>query len=352
MAKTSAANTRADRAAYLVLGMHRSGTSAATQLLALAGAELPENVMPGDEHNAKGYFEPWKIAIFNDRRLRAGASAWDDVFAFPYTPLAQPDEANWKARAVQLYRDEFGEAWFPLLKDPRISVLAPLWRATLEAHDMPARCLIPVRHPLDVAGSLRRRDGFAIEKSVLLWTSYMLAAEFYSRDLPRAFVGYDSLLADWRAEVTRIEAAHGAPLPRLTDRAAKEIDGFLTTDLRHNASRGDLASVPHVGPMAQAVYDWFDAAARDQAPDPAPLERAATQIAKMKAEMGVFVSPVTQALDLARAALAEERAQRSVDRRERAELSAEAARLRGELADLRREHDEVEAMVDTMLAGR
>ena len=29
------------RPAYLVLGMHRSGTSAATQLLALAGANLP-----------------------------------------------------------------------------------------------------------------------------------------------------------------------------------------------------------------------------------------------------------------------------------------------------------------------
>src|SRR5204863_8238513 len=57
------------RTAYLVLGMHRSGTSAVTQLLGLAGAKLPANVMPGDEHNEKGYFEPWKIAIFNDERL-------------------------------------------------------------------------------------------------------------------------------------------------------------------------------------------------------------------------------------------------------------------------------------------
>ena len=58
-----------ERTAYLVLGMHRSGTSAVTQVLALAGASLPENVMAGDEHNAKGYFEPWKIAILNDGML-------------------------------------------------------------------------------------------------------------------------------------------------------------------------------------------------------------------------------------------------------------------------------------------
>ena len=68
------AKPRAPRTAYLVLGMHRSGTSAVTQLLALAGARLPANVMPGDEHNAKGYFEPWKIAQFDDARLRAAGS--------------------------------------------------------------------------------------------------------------------------------------------------------------------------------------------------------------------------------------------------------------------------------------
>ena len=43
-------------------------------------ASLPENVMAGDEHNAKGYFEPWKVAILNDGLLRASGAAWDDVF--------------------------------------------------------------------------------------------------------------------------------------------------------------------------------------------------------------------------------------------------------------------------------
>ena len=59
---------------YLVLGMHRSGTSAATQLLALAGCGLPENLVTADEHNARGYFEPWRVAVLNDERLRAAAS--------------------------------------------------------------------------------------------------------------------------------------------------------------------------------------------------------------------------------------------------------------------------------------
>src|SRR4051812_29384871 len=157
------------RTAYLVLGMHRSGTSAVTQLLALAGASLPENVMAGDEHNAKGYFEPWKIAMFNDGRLRAGGAAWDDIFAFPYRPLSTKDERGWLNRAEALFEEEYGEVRHPLLKDPRVTVLMPFWRTVLSELEVGARCVIPVRHPLAVAGSLARRNGFAPEKSVLIW---------------------------------------------------------------------------------------------------------------------------------------------------------------------------------------
>ena len=324
--------------------MHRSGTSAVTQLLALAGAELPQNVMPGDEHNARGYFEPWKIALFNDERLRAASSAWDDVFALPYTPLAKPDEAAWIARAVTLYREEFGEARYPLLKDPRISVLGPMWRAVLEAVNLPARVVIPVRSPLAVAGSLTRRDGFAVEKSVLLWCVYMLAAETYSRDLPRAFVSYDGLIADWRGEVAAIEAAHGAPLPRISAHAEREIDTFLTGDLRHNTGNGDLAGLPTVGPMAQAVFGWFEAAAAGSPPSRAPLEAAARQIAKLKAQMGVFVSPVTCALSAARADL-----DKALQVQEHERLRTRDLEI--ELSQMRRELSTINGHIDALLAN-
>ncbi len=85
------------RTAYLVLGMHRSGTSAVTQLLALAGASLPENVMAGDEHNAKGYFEPWKIAILNDGRLRAAGAAGTMSSPSRSSPCPAPTNASGRA---------------------------------------------------------------------------------------------------------------------------------------------------------------------------------------------------------------------------------------------------------------
>jgi hypothetical protein len=185
-APSKAGAPAARRTAYLVLGMHRSGTSAVTQLLALAGAGLPANVMPGDAHNEKGYFEPWRIAMFNDERLRAAGGAWDDVFSFPFRPLPADEEAAWLARGEALFASEYGEVALPLLKDPRVTVLMPFWQVLFDRLAIAPRCVIPVRHPLAVAGSLARRDGFSAEKSVLLWAAYMLAAEAYTRDLPRA----------------------------------------------------------------------------------------------------------------------------------------------------------------------
>ncbi|HEX3699522.1 MAG TPA: hypothetical protein VHV27_02495 [Phenylobacterium sp.] len=317
-APTRARTAEARRSAYLVLGMHRSGTSAVTQLLALAGAGLPANVMPGDEHNTQGYFEPWRIALFNDERLRAGGGAWDDVFGYPFRPLARREERPWLVRGEALFEAEYGQVRHPLLKDPRVTLLMPFWRTLFEDLGLGVRCVIPVRHPLAVAGSLARRDGFTPQKSVLLWAAYMLAAEAYSRDLPRVFVDYDRLLADWRGEVGRIEAAHGAGLPKLTDKAAAAIDRALSPQLRHNAGDGDLAALGWAGELAAEVFAAVAAAAAGQAADADALRRAGDRLERRREEIGALVSPITRDLDALRLELRETRAR----------LEAEIAELR------------------------
>lgn len=341
-----------DRVAYLVLGMHRSGTSAITQVLALAGAELPENTMAGDEHNEGGYFEPWKIAIFNDERLRAGGSAWDDVFAHPYRPLAPADEQAWTERAAALFDQEYGIAGRPLLKDPRVTVLLPLWRAALGLHGVAARCVIPVRHPLEVAGSLARRDGFTPEKSVLLWAAYMLAAEAGSRDLPRAFVSYPGLLADWRGTVARIEASHGAPLPNLNRRAEREIERFLSPDLRHNKPTGRLSDLGWAGELAGEVCDWFEAAAQGEAADHGRLDALTRRLEARQAEIGPLISPTARDFDAARSELLHARQLAVFEQRRREAMEQQVARLTAQVEFLESACETANSTLDAILEGR
>ena len=45
------------RRAVIVLGMHRSGTSALTRVISLLGADLPSSLMPANLSNEAGFFE-------------------------------------------------------------------------------------------------------------------------------------------------------------------------------------------------------------------------------------------------------------------------------------------------------
>ena len=171
----------------------------------------------------------------------------------------------------------------------------------------------------------------------------MLAAEAYTRDLPRAFVSYDGLLADWRSEVARIEAAHGAPLPKLTDKAARAIGAFLTPELRHNAGGDRLADLGWAGALTAKVLAWFEAAAVGEAPPPKALDAAARELSRRAAEMGALVSPLTRDLDAARAELSELRQRHAFERRQ-------ARRVEAELDALRRECLEAVARLDAVLA--
>jgi hypothetical protein len=340
----------AERIAYLVLGMHRSGTSATAQVLALAGAHLPQNVMPGDRHNQQGYFEPWKIAMFNDRRLRAAGGAWDDVFAFPHRPLPRRNERKWLNEAAALFSEEYGEAGRPLLKDPRVTVLLPFWRTVLDDLEIAARCVISVRHPFAVAGSLARRDDFPVEKSLLVWSAYMLAAEAYTRDLPRVFLGYDQLLADWRSELARAEEVLGGGLPPLTKTADKAIDHALSADLRHNDGAPDLSPYGWAGKLTQQVWAWFADAAAGAVAAPDALTDAAAELDRRSREVGALISPLTRDLDAARAELLDLRQKAGFTRKQVQALDEERQALCLEIAALRDERAQAMDMLDYFLA--
>jgi len=95
--------------------------------------------------------------------------------------------------------------------------------------------VLPVRNPLEVAASLRRRDGFVSAKSCLLWLRHVIDAEKATRDVPRAVVTYDALLADWQGVVATLGAGLGVSWPRRGALVELEIERVLATQLRHHS---------------------------------------------------------------------------------------------------------------------
>ena len=93
--------------ALLVLGMHRSGTSALTRTLSLLGAALPQQLMGAkEENNALGFWEPQAVYELNEALLRQLGSRWDDWQALP-PPSAEHVPGPIYREQVSILRREY-----------------------------------------------------------------------------------------------------------------------------------------------------------------------------------------------------------------------------------------------------
>ena len=144
----------------IILGMHRSGTSMLAGTLQEAGLKLG-SVDRNNPYNRKGNRENWAVLHMQEDLLERSGGAWNDV----------PNAVQWHTvhRAV---RDEFiaGFAGVKIwgFKDPRTIFTLDGWLEVLPD----AECVGIFRHPMLVANSLHRRDGFTIEHGLALWHRY------------------------------------------------------------------------------------------------------------------------------------------------------------------------------------
>jgi hypothetical protein len=243
------------RKAIIVAGMHRSGTSAITRILGLAGAQLPKNLMPANPANEKGYWESMDLYSIHDEILSNAGTSWDDVLRFPEGWFAGEEAQDVQRRILAVLRQEFRAARLFVIKDPRISRLVPLWLRVLRQFESAPCFVLTLRHPLEVAASLKRRNGFTRANSLLLWLRHLIEAEKATRGQRRSFVSYDALLTDWRKEIKRIGRDLGISWPALTPERCAEIDTFLSASIRHHrCSEKELDAYPEIGQWVKRLY--------------------------------------------------------------------------------------------------
>jgi hypothetical protein len=268
--------------AILVLGMHRSGTSALTRILSLCGASLPRRLIgPASQNHESGFWEPAEIVALHDEILAAAGSSWYDLRSFPSTWFDLPAATPFADRLARLIETEFGTAPLIILKDPRLCRLLPLWRNVLARLKIEPLAVIPIRHPLEVAASLQRRDGFGEGVALLLWLGHFLAAEHDSRDLRRCFVTYDQILADGPGTAERVGRILAVPWPRPPKQAAPEIAAFLSSSLRHHAlGDGSVLARPDLPRQITETYRWALQAASGKAPRTTILDQLRDEISR------------------------------------------------------------------------
>ncbi len=208
----------------LVVGMHRSGTSALAALVSRLGFDLGRHVLPGNEFNARGYWENEKLVQFHGEILEELGSSWHDLRFLP----ASAFHGRWVEDAAQklssLLKEEFGQAGRIVVKDPRASRLLPIWHRLAKEQDLDLNFILIGRHPLQVAYSLAHRDAFSRQKSLLLWLQYNLAAERATRSDRRLVLRYRDLMARPEETARQLATFLGVEAADQIEDAARAID--------------------------------------------------------------------------------------------------------------------------------
>ena len=229
-----------NRKVILILGPHRSGTSALAGTLSQAGLRFSSDLLPPSEFNEKGYYEDSEIVDLNEKLLLKMGGNW-------HSPLpilkSQSQPSKYLEKAEQLLSDRLEEENHICFKDPRFSILFPFWQRVIrEMSEVELLPIINLRKPDYTINSLIKRNNFSKEKSAFITSAYMIASERNTRECRRHFVFLDDLIKSPERILTELEAFIGIELRRDVDFVDK---GLLKANSKMELAVGKYSDLAH-----------------------------------------------------------------------------------------------------------
>jgi SAM-dependent methyltransferase len=236
------------RAAILVLGVGRSGTSLLARVLNLLGARLPEQVLGPGHGNPLGHWEPVRLLEINEEILSTLGRSWHDP---------RPIPSNWfRSKAAYTFQERisaeiascYGNARLILIKEPRICRLAPLYLDALDVLGIEPLVILLIRHPAEAIQSIQERDGGDLETHEIRWLRHLVESEEASRACARVWISFEQLCANWEATAQSIADGLAVVWPNALEKVAGEVQDILRRRHRHHRITDDPASL-HLSPL-------------------------------------------------------------------------------------------------------
>lgn len=196
----------------LVLGMHRSGTSATTRAINLLGVPVAreEELKAASPNNPTGFWEVTRLTELNNALLAdlGGSSLAPPLLEPGWERRLELERRRKRARRL-VARTHDTDDW--VWKDPRNCVLLPFWREALAARIVG---VLVHREPCEVANSLEARQGLSAAMSFATWERYMREALAGTSGMPVYVTRYADLVSDpaaWARQVGAFLRAEGVP---------------------------------------------------------------------------------------------------------------------------------------------
>lgn len=220
----------------VVLGMHRSGTSAITRSLQVLGVGLGDNLHPAGFDNPKGFWEDRDCIAINEELLDRLGSAYDRLGLAWNPSIEDPEISPLYIKAIRLVSDSVSKnhgIWG--VKDPRMCRLLGFWKSVFLACGCDASFIISLRNPISVAESLAIRNKIQAEKSYFLWLQHMVPLILETREENRVVIDYDLMIEVPEEQITRIASHLRIPFNTKDNESLKDFSkNFLDDNLRHS----------------------------------------------------------------------------------------------------------------------
>jgi len=213
----------------VVVGMHRSGTSATAGVVEILGGKVGNKMVP-TKFNPKGYFENRDFYRVNDKILASHKASWDNVHRLTTEKILNTAGVLKEELKVLLMKNIRQHSPF-LLKDPRICVLYPLYREIIDQEGVTAYHIQVSREKKEIIKSIMNRDKFKVNKiQTMIDDHYRLLEENISKHVLYHFT-FDELLQQPEKVVKNIVEY----IPILSDtNKIPAVLSFLDKKLKHH----------------------------------------------------------------------------------------------------------------------
>jgi GT2 family glycosyltransferase len=165
------------RTAVLVVGMHRSGTSALAGMLSLMGAYPGQDLIGPDRSNQKGHFEPGKIVAVNDALLASLGARGPDSEDLPADWFERDETRRAEEQLRRIIAEDYSSRDIFVIKDPRLCLVLPLYLKIFRQMDIGVRIIVIERDMREVLKSLHARDGMLYSRCRMYYEKHIRALE-------------------------------------------------------------------------------------------------------------------------------------------------------------------------------
>lgn len=172
----------------LILGMHRSATSATARLMNMMGIHVgaPGELLAANPDNPKGFWERRDVLDANRALLQHLRCNWYRIENYDENRLKNlPHTITQRQRAIL---SKLPEPW--LIKDPRLCLTLPAWLPLLKE----PVAVIVWRNPLEIAHSLLLRNRMPLEFGLALWEMHAVGIVRHAASLRKIFTRHDDTL--------------------------------------------------------------------------------------------------------------------------------------------------------------